>query len=313
MVDKNKVPESGVKKLLRLLYLLGVLGLVSCKTLPTGPFPDIVDWLPPESDIICRLVVPGNEALINMIVQKSGQNPEKVAKITKRTVLVAAGIELGSADGARTLENTPIHLAVVGSWPKNLIGSALGRDWKKSLLHSYRYNGPDGLELTVLSGNELILSKGKSDIILDRIKNGDRSEVMRRGIELKEGSDLALWVTDPTPIINSVSFLPASNSNGSPVITMIGLALSRRDDGDYSLIFSLYPTEDRLSGSLALAVRLALSARFGLSPDPEERALLSELLVEIGSGEVRIILPQVSLEVLGGFLDKLDLLPGTEP
>jgi hypothetical protein len=97
------------------------------------------------------------------------------------------------------------------------------------------------------------------------------------------------------------------------VIKMIGLALSRRDDGDYALIFNLYPTEDRLSGSLALAMRLALSARFGLSPDPEERALLSELLVEIGTGEVRIILPQVSLEVLAGFLDELNLFPGVEP
>ncbi|MCD6343043.1 MAG: hypothetical protein J7L76_04605, partial [Spirochaetaceae bacterium] len=80
----------------------------------------------------------------------------------------------------------------------------------------------------------------------------------------------------------------------------------------FSLYFNIYPTDDRLSGSLALALRLGFSSRFGLSTDPDERALLSQLSVEISTGEVKVLLPSVSMEMLGSFLENLKLFPEDE-
>jgi hypothetical protein len=50
------------------LLMIALTALSSCRTLPEAPYPDILGWLPPESDIMIRLNVPGNEELADMLI-----------------------------------------------------------------------------------------------------------------------------------------------------------------------------------------------------------------------------------------------------
>lgn len=294
------------------VVILTVLLISSCRSLPEGPFPDIVDWLPENSDLILRMVVPGNEELLDMVIENIGLDPTQLIKVRDRTALVAVGLELEDMDVEGSFDSIPIHLAAVGIWPKNLLGSALGKDWKKSILGSYRWNGPGGLELKALSKDEIVLSRGKVDVIIDRLENGSVNRQIRRAFELKNGADLAIWITDPDIILDSIPVLPSENADGTQVIEMLGLALKQVDDQNYSLFLSIYPSDERLSGSLAFALRLGFSARFGMSPDPDERALLTDLHVEIGTGEVKVLLPSMSLDMLDTFLKEMKLFPEVE-
>lgn len=299
-------------KYLRILVLVLIVLISSCRTLPEGPFPDIVDWLPEESDLILRMVVPGNEELLNLILENVGLDPGKLSAVQERTALVAVGLELDEMNIEGTFNSIPIHLASIGIWPKNLLGAGLGREWKRSVIDKHRWNGPEGLELKSLSKDEIILSRGKSDIMLDRLENGDTNRRLRRAYELKNGADLAVWIMDPDIILDSMPMLPAVNPDGSPVIEMLGLALRKVDEQNYSMFLSVYPADDRLSGSLAFALRLGFSARFGMSTNPEERALLSDLHVEIGTGEVKVLLPSMEISMLDSFLREMNLFPEVE-
>lgn len=300
-----------LRKLVPILILV-VLIISSCRSLPEGPFPDIVDWLPEESDLVLRMAVPGNEALLDMVVRNVGLDPENLTKVRDRTALVAVGLELDGMDVEGSFESFPIHLAAIGIWPKNLLGSALGREWKKSPFGRHQWNGPGGLELKAISNDEILLSRGKVDIILDRLENGAVNRRIHRAFELQNGADLAIWITDPDIILESIPVLPSENPDGTRVIEMLGLALKKVDDQNYALFLSIYPTDERLSGSLAFALRLGFSARFGMSSDPEERALLTDLHVEIGSGEVKVLLPSMSIDMLDGFLKEMKLFPEVE-
>ncbi len=299
------------KTLLPFILLL-ILLVSSCRTLPEGPYPDIVDWLPTESDIIIRMEVPGNEDLLNLIIANAGLDPKKLSNVIDRTVLVAVGLEFDEAQDSNPIDTLPIHLASIGIWPRNLMGSALGRDWKKSGLGRHQWTGPGNLELTALSNNEIILSRGKTDVLLERLETGDKNPWIQRADNLQNGADLAVWITDPDIILGVIPMLPATNPDGTPVIDMIGLVLRKVDGNKYALFLRIYPTDSRLSGSISFALRLGLSARFGMSPDPEERALLSELVVEVGTGEVTLMLPSLSMDMLDGFLKDLNILQVVE-
>lgn len=300
-----------LKKLIPILILI-VLLISSCRSLPEGPFPDIVDWLPEDSDLVLRMVVPGNEDLLDMVIENIGLDPAQLIKVRDRTALVAVGLELDGMDVEGSFETIPIHLAAIGIWPRNLLGSALGKEWKKSLLGSHRWNGPGGLELKAISNDEILLSRGKVDVILDRLENGAVNRRIHRAFDLQNGADLAIWITDPDTILDSIPVLPSENPDGTQVIDMLGLALRKVDDENYALFLSIYPADERLSGSLAFALRLGFSARFGMSPDPEERALLTDLHVEIGTGEVKVLLPSMGLDMLDNFLKEMNLFPEVE-
>lgn len=302
-------------KILKILFpfiFLLILLVSSCRTLPEGPYPDIVDWLPMESDIFFRMEIPGNEELIDLLLTNAGLDPDKLSNVLERTALVAVGLELDETRDQNPFDVLPIHLASIGVWSKNLLGTALGRDWKKSGLGRHRWTGPGNLELTALSNSEIILSHGKIDVMLERLESGDRNPRIQRAYDLKNGADLAVWVTEPDFILRAVPILPAANPDGTPVIDMIGLALRKVDEHKYALFLRIYPTDSRLSGSLSFALRLGLSARFGLSPDPDERALLSGLVVEVGTGEVTLMLPSLSVDMLDGFLKELNILQVVE-
>jgi len=299
------------KVLKKLRFILPLLALLfsSCRTIPQGPYRDIVNWLPEDSDIILRMVVQENMDLVDFLIETIGLDPHEFEAVKDRTALLALGIELGDSGEPVPVDELPIHLASIGIWPKNFLGAGLGKEWKRSVLSHYRWTGPDNLELAALSNDEIILSRGKIDVMLDRLEHGTRNIRIRRALDLRNEAALAIWITDPDLVLKSMPMLPSTNPDGSPLIDIIGLALRRRDDGNFSLFFNLYPSDERLSGSLALALRLGFSSRFGLSPDPEERALMSQLSVEISTGEVKVLLPSVSVELLEGFLADMDLFP----
>ena len=299
-------------KLLRILIPVLAVLVSSCRTIPLGPYPDIVNWLPEDSDIIIRMGVPGNNDLFDFLLTQVGLNPEDFEEVKERTALLALGIELSDDGTISPVTNLPIHLASIGIWPKNFLGAGLGKEWKRSGLSRYRWNGPDNLELMALSNEEIILSRGQINQMLERLENGTRNTRIRRAIDLQNEAALAIWITSPGLILDSIPMLPAENPDGTPLIDIIGLALRRRDDGNFSLYFNIYPSDDRLSGSLALALRLGFSSRFGLSTDPDERALLSQLSVEISTGEVKVLLPSVNMEMLESFLENLKLFPEDE-
>jgi hypothetical protein len=303
-----------MKGLRTLRILIPALALLasSCRTIPQGPYRDIVNWLPEESDIILRMVVQDNMDLVDFLVAQVGLDPEEFETVRDRTALLALGLELSGDDAPVPLGELPLHLASIGIWPKNFLGAGLGKEWKRSGLSRYRWNGPDNLELAALSNDEIILSRGKIDEMLIRLENDTRNQRIRRALDLRNDAALAIWITDPGIILDSLPMLPATDPEGSPLIDIIGLALRRRDDGDFSLFFNIYPSDERLSGSLALALRLGFSSRFGLSPDPEERKLLSQLSVEISTGEVKVLLPSVSMDMLKGFLDDMNLFPESD-
>jgi len=297
-----------LKKFRIILPLLAVL-FSSCRTIPEGPYPDIVNWLPEDSDIILRMVVQENMDLVDFLVAQIGMDPNEFEAVKDRTALLALGIELEDGGEPVSANELPIHLASIGIWPKNFLGAGLGKDWKRSGLSRYRWTGPDNLDLMALSNDEIILSRGKIDDMLNRLEHGTRNMRIRRALDLRNEAALAIWITNPDLVLGSIPMLPSTNPDGSPLIDIIGLALRRRSDGDFSLFFNIYPTDERLSGSLALALRLGFSSRFGLSPDPEERALMSQLSVEISSGEVKVLLPSVSMDLLERFLSGMNLFP----
>jgi len=303
---------TGLKKIRIIVPVLVVL-FSSCRTIPQGPYRDIVNWLPEESDIIVRMVVPENLDLVNFLVELIGMDPREFETVVDRTALLALGLEFESGqDNPVPMAEAPLHLASIGIWPKNFLGAGLGKDWKRSVLSRYRWSGPDNLELVALSNDEIILSRGKIDEMLGRLEDNSRNSHIKRALDLRNDAALAIWITNPDLIHNLMPMLPAENPDGSPLIDIIGLALRRRPDGDFSLFFNIYPSDERLSGSLALALRLGFSARFGMSPDPEERALLSQLSVEISTGVVKVLLSSVSMELLDGFLGDLNLFPEGE-
>ncbi len=108
-------------KLLRILIPVLAVLVSSCRTIPLGPYPDIVNWLPEDSDIIIRMEVPGNNDLVDFLAVQVGLNPEDFETVKDRTALLALGIEL-SDDGTISSPSTlPIHLASIGIWPKNFL------------------------------------------------------------------------------------------------------------------------------------------------------------------------------------------------
>lgn len=299
-------------KLLRVLIPVLAVLVSSCRTIPQGPYPDIVNWLPEDSDIIIRMGVPGNNDLVDFLLTQIDLNPKDFKEVKERTALLALGIELSDDGSISPVTNLPIHLAAIGIWPKNFLGTGLGKEWKRSMLSRYRWNGPDNLELIAISNDEIILSRGQINQMMERLENGTRNIKIKRAIDLRNEAALAIWITTPGLILDSIPMLSAENPDGSPLIDIIGLALRRREDGNFSLFLNLYPSDDRLSGSLALALKLGFSTRFGLSPDPDERALLSQLSVEISTGEVKVLLPSVSIEMLENFLADMKFFPEDE-
>ena len=282
----------------RLLGLAVLIGTGSCLTLPEEPYPDILDWLPPESNLVLRFSVPGNQALADLLLKSLGMDPVGMADILGRTALLAVGME---TDGAwNSFDALPVHLVAVGAWPRGLIGGALGEQWSRS--RPYRWEGSRELTLAALSREEILLSRGRLDEMIER---RNRKAAVAPSVAERDdfpGIDLVVRITDPRLIDTLAPVLVGS-------IDRMDLGLKRREGERYSAFLSLYPADERFTESLALAIRIALSARFGMSPNPQERNLLSEMSLDIGPGEIRVDLPPMTMDLLKGLFAALN--PGS--
>ena len=289
------------------LLMIALTALSSCRTLPEAPYPDILGWLPPESDILIRLNVPGNEELADMLISRAGLDVEDIPRIRERMAVLAIGLEIGN-NGADP-QDLSIHLATIGIWPKKLLGNALGKDWKRTSSPPRSWIGPDEYQLTALSGSELLFSRGKIGIMTDRASGLQSSSGPSGMEESLLGSDLTAWLTNTGIIMEGLSMPVATNPDGSPLVKLVTMALRRNPAGGYSLILDAYPSEERAVGGLAFALRLGLAARFGMSDDPMDRRILSEMTVEAGTGSIRIAFDSLDLEMIDRLLNDLKIFP----
>ena len=280
-----------------------LLLMVGCRSSPEEGYPDILGWLPEESSLLMRLQVPGNEELADLILAGTGVNPVELEQVRKRASLVVAGIE---ADR----ESPALHLVTVGNWPRGLMGSALGKEWKKVSRH--RWEGPGGIEIALPGPQTLVLSTSRTDTVLERAESGERRTFS--GADTSGLSDLGpislpdmeVWILDPLAFAET-SPLMSAMAGAAGTVKMISLSLKRLTTGDYDLTMRAEPSEERYSRGLALALRLGLTARFGMSPLEEERNLMRSLSVVLQDGAVEVSVPSVSLRVIGNFLDELGL------
>ena len=298
---------------LRRISPLGFIGLLllfsiaSCRTLPESPRPEILDWLPSSSSLVMRLEVPGNRALADLFLSSAGDafgffagtNTEGAAgavagdadnselkAVLDRTALLALGIEY--SDDFSLFGSSVIHLAALGRWPRAFIGTSLPESWRK--VKPYQWEGERGTALAAVSREEILFSAGRLDEMMQRRERGGAMPAVPK-------SDLMIRITDAR-LIDYLAPVIAGRIEG------IELSLMRAEKTAYSASVNLYPADARLAGPLALAVRIALSSRFGRSPRAEERNLLSGTAVDIdaASGVVRADLPPMGLDIIGRIL-----------
>ena len=287
--------------------LLLLFSIASCRTLPEAPQPEILDWLPSSSSLVMRLEVPGNRALADLFLSSAGaadvggDDSSELKAVLDRTVLLAVGIEY--SDDFSLLGSSVIHLAALGRWPRAFIGASLPKSWRK--VKPYRWEDDRGTGLAAVSRREILFSSGRLDEMIKRRERGRAVPALQMPVgEMPGGavpaaskSDLMIRVTDAR-LIDSLAPVIAGRIEG------IELSLMRAEETAYSASVNLYPADARLAGPLALAVRIALASRFGLSPHAEERNLLSGTAVDIdaASGAVRADFPPMSLDVIGRIL-----------
>lgn len=282
------------------MALSGILLLLvaSCSTAPEKPDRDILGWLPPESGLLMRLQVPENHELAKLLLSNAGVDPAEMEPVLNRALLVVVGMEAGP-------EGPVIHLATVGNWPRNMMGSALGKDWIK--ISRYYWKNSDGMELSLPTGDELILSSGKADIMLDRAESGSTAPVSSDSGDMPDPADLEIWMTEPAAFMESAGML-GSLGNVGDLIDRITISLRRSESGTYGMQMVLVPEEDKYASGLMRAMRLFLTMRFGLSPDETERALLSEMDAIVEAGSVIITIPGLSLATMESLLGEMGIM-----
>jgi hypothetical protein len=71
--------------------------------------------------------------LADMLISRAGLDVEDIPRIRERMAVLAIGLEIGK--NGTDPQDLSIHLATIGIWPKKLLGSALGKDWKRTSSH----------------------------------------------------------------------------------------------------------------------------------------------------------------------------------
>lgn len=291
--------------------MAGILVLASCRTLPVEPFPPILGWLPEESDIVIRVKVAGNEELIDGLLAVVGLDPTEFSAVRRRTALLGVGLERDESwdpDSVPQPGETPIptfHLAALGKWPRGVLGGALGSEWTPEEGRQYTWSGPDSLVISAPSKQDLLLSSGRMDEMMERRRTSAASPLADEEDEYLRKVDAAVWVKDPLSLIAPGTPLPLVE------VRDMRLYLISDEKGAYFTSVVLRPADPSVAGSLGLTLRLALATRFGLSPDPEMRELLAGLSVEVVEGEVRLLTPPLSRTLLLSMVG--DLIPGGSP
>jgi len=277
------------------LPLIGLMVLSSCRPLPEAPYPEVAALLPPDCSAVLRLDVPGNEALATDMMAGIGISEDEAASVLKRTVRLVVGFEPSPLGNLQ-----PAHMAALGAWPRGFVGGALGPEWSKSDTGRHRWDGPDDWQLSLPDRRLVIASRNGLDSMSDDL----RSAVLRSDwqvlLEDARDADVLLW-TDSGAVLDSLMPMMAAGSD-EPLLRAAVLALRRRVSGGYAAVVDLYPTDLQQLPSVALVLRLGLSMRFGMSPDPMERSLMEALDVAVEEQRIRLVLDQVPPELFGGLI-----------
>ncbi len=278
------------------LAFAAVILIVSCRSMPVAPFPEVVDWLPEESNLVLRIEVDGNETLAESLISLAGMNPEEFQPVIKRTALLAFGAEITGDE--ENLLYAPIHAAAIGLWPRGLLGGVLGSEWVRKRSEQFVWSGPNDMELAAPSNEEIIISRTR----LSKLLRNRRSTagLPGRRYRLPRNADLALLV-DGAELVNRL--MPLADGR------VVGLTAVLRKKGlsSYGAELRIYAAEEVLAPSLGLAIRLAVSSRFGTSSIPEERDLIPKMKVETDGGVVTLNIESVSLAVIHSLLAEIDL------
>ena len=290
-------------------FLLLLLSLASCSTLPEAPYLEILGRLPSDSSLVMRFEVPGNRALADLFLSAlgtaaRGADDDAVQAVLDRTALLAVGIEysdaLGISDNFSPFSGRAIHLAALGRWPRAFIGAALPASWRK--VEAGRWEDDGGTALAAVSREEILISAGRLDEMMRRRERGARAAPLSGGMPMVPKSDLMIRIVD-TGLIDALIPLLSGRIEGIELVLKAVRESPENEADAYSASVSLYPSDARLVGPLVLALRIAVASRFGLSPYAEERDLLSGVSVDAVSGLIWADFPAMSLGVLGRFAE----------
>ncbi len=274
----------------------GVLLIGSCRSMPVASFPEIVNWLPEESNLLLRIEVVGNEELAELLISLAGMNPEEFQPVIRRTALLAFGAEI--TKDVDNLLYAPIHATAIGLWPRGLLGGILGSEWSQSRNERFVWEGPNYMKLAAPSNEEIIISRTRMDMLLRNRRSS--TGLSGRWPRMPRNADLAVLVDD-TELVNRL--IPFADGR----VDGISAALRKKEFSRYEVKLDIFAAEESLAPSLALAIRLAASSRFGTSSIPEERDLIPRMKVETDSGVVTVNIEFISLAIIHSLLAEIDL------
>jgi len=287
---------------LRKFWILApALFIFSCRTLPELTYSNIVDALPPESNIIMKIVATENETLLENLMLRFGIEKGDFPAVRERIDHLAIGLEVDSPLREGQTRQAPFHVIMIGNWPKAFFGGMLEEGWLK--VGRNRWISPTGLEIMLASKRELIISSGRLDSMLLRIRIASRNARVAAVGLTAEDADLAFWVTDPDLIQKFLPPLPVRDFTEAVIVDSIGGTLSKAGHDAYSIGMSIHLTSPRFAESLALAMRLGFASQIGQTYDFLDYEFLAGLDVEEQESEVVISHHSISVDLLENFLN----------
>jgi len=274
--------------------------IFSCRTLPELSYLNIVDVLPPESNLIMKIAVPGNEALLETLMLQFGIRPGDLPGLSERMELLAVGLEVDSSLEGRRANWAPFHVVAIGDWPKTIFGEILGEQWVKSGRN--RWLGPADFEIMLISKRELIISSGKLNSMLVRTRIASKNmEVASLGMNT-ENVDLAFWLAGPDLIHKILPALPVREFTGDVIVDLLGGAIDKVGGDAYSLDLSIHLAKPHFAESMALAMRLGFASQLSETFDFLNYELLSGLSIEAREPGIVINHRSFPIDLLENFL-----------
>lgn len=278
-----------------------ILLLISCQTLPEEPYPDIIDWIPIESDVLLRLHVDGNEELAWLLLNLVDVPPEGIEAAMERTALVALGLEM--TEDWKNVLTIPSHVVALGRWPRGIFGSVLGQEWKPVPSVPYTWSDPDGKKITVPTRQELLLSSTR----LDSMRQN-----RTKSFSWKRRQDLMPINADFAMLISSEDFINSLIPTLKGRVEALSVILERESSTNYNLDFRIEAKEERFVKPIALALRLGISSQFGKSSVPELRNLLSQIEITFGEGSILLSIQAMELSTLETMLTQMKVFSPKE-
>ena len=123
--------------------------------------------------------------------------------------------------------------------------------------------------------------------------------------------DLELWIVNMDPFSAGDSLLGMMGDVG-PSLESINLTMDSNNDSSYALKMLITPEDPAMASAFSRGMRIMMSLRFGLSPLPEERALLQDMNIEPIGGDVLMTIPAIGLETIETLLGEIGLFTGGE-